>query len=278
VLKLRALFKDFFDGAATDKQVKETAAQVNTAKAVIKDEESGIELKPFKQDIYASLKKFKFKEVKEKRKAYAAVVKRKEKLDAAVILIDELNKFSTPIFKLKTALAGKYAQIPFSGLGLADESFLTEANAMPFGTKEEQKFKRTSLSFAKKVAKTTQNVNKFYPSGVAEYDMQILNNALDMPYDTKELAKTRAAAIKVEEKKLNLYNKVLEHYLEAKQLLAQMDNFSKWAEIEAKAQEIALKEKEQEAAAEAEKQAAAEQEAAAALIEEVIKDGEHHES
>jgi Na+/melibiose symporter-like transporter len=224
VLRYRALFQDMADGKLSDTQVRDVVNEVRKSQEIAKEEKT--DLQPFKKAFWDKLKKFKPKQAKRAYSEYVKTRNENENIEGANILISEMEKFSTPLFQLKTSLAEQLVALSF---GEKTDAFFRQAEELPEGEQ-----RRYAQKFAKKAQKMTEKIAKNYPFGLeGEYDMSAMEQALSMPNDTKEQQKSRTAAIKAEEKKVNKYNKTVHAYIEAKELLTQRSYFGRYDEIEA---------------------------------------------
>lgn len=144
--------------------------------------------------------------------------------------LKELEKFDNPDMQRLVEQARELANIPIEELHNLDESILVTAKGKAAITPQERKIKRQDIKRAKKILKMAKKINKVYPNGIVEPDIEKIKALYDMPEELKEERKAKKAAIKTADKEQKRYHKTLKYYLKAKELVLSYDcrrNFDK---------------------------------------------------
>lgn len=265
VLKIRALFEDYDNGALKDRQLVETVDLITDARKNAKAAP-----KQVSKNDYQSIKD------KEKRKAakkaYKEALEFNEEIEISKFVCEELDKFSTDLFRHQVEV---YSEVYNQGLdGLLAMNMndikaeLAKAKAMPKSTREEKDLRKFHIEVAKKKILACKEIKKSYSDGkkLVKLDFAVLDGfyteedecdeRLKALYQELSLAKkakqyNKAGEIKdeiksVEEKKKlarknakaemekhAAFNRAAKPYLDAEKLLRQQENYSQFDKIAA---------------------------------------------
>ncbi|MBQ6874580.1 MAG: MFS transporter [Clostridia bacterium] len=264
ILKIRAMFEDYGNGICNDKELVDTIDIIRRAR-----ECEGLEKK-----ILTKADK------KADKKAYKAARMQNEEIEISKMVLEELDKFSTPLYLAK---ADAYASIYAKGLrGLYDADMnelakeLAEARTMPKNTAEEKELRSFAIEIAQSKMASRKAVNKYYKDFDEFVEPQFI--VLDAIYDEeescdaklKELYSAQAKAkkekdsvliksftdeIKIYEKKKKelakaekaeidkhvQFSRAAKPYLEAKKFISAKENYKHLEELEAKYEESKAK-------------------------------------
>lgn len=257
ILKIRAMFEDYGNGVSNDRELVETIDIINKAK-----EYNGLKKKSVTKA-----------DKKKDKKAYKEALAYNEEIEISKMVIDELNKFSTPLYQTKVAA---YSNVYNSGLrGLYEASMadivneLSAAKALPKGTKEEKELRSFAIEIAQNKKNSRKAIDKYYRdfSAFVEPDYSKLDaifdeeeeieaklkqlyleqadarKAKDYPlvkdYTDKIKAlesrkKALSAESKAETDKHTQFARAAKPYLDAKKLMSEMENYKHLEELEAK--------------------------------------------
>lgn len=280
VLKVRALFEDYDNGALDDEEIVETIDLINNARVMSK-----MTPKPSDKKAY---KAFKAKsERKKAKKEYREAVKFNEEIEISQFVCDELDKFSTDFYKRQLAAYKKVYDDGLEGLKKADiETIKTEyaaAKDLPKGTTEEKEFRKFAIEIARKKKQSKKYLAKYFPDGKGfeELDFSVIeelfnkedacDDKLKALYLEESLAKKAKETGKVKEIKGEIkvllverkiarkdsknemdrhayFNRAAKPYLDAQKLIRQEQNFGHFDEIASQYDEAKVRAEEARAA------------------------------
>ncbi|MGN0458488.1 MAG: MFS transporter [Eubacterium sp.] len=265
ILKVRAMFEDYGNNALDNRELVEAIDLVNNAKEMA-----------VKTPIEAT--KSSYKGIKDKtqrkaaKKAYREALEFNEEIRISKFVVDELNKFDTPLGMIQI---DAYTKIYEAGLdGIKNTSLeqakaeLKKAKAMPSKTNEEKEIRKFYIELAKTNLSAVKTYNKYY--GTVNEFKELSFDAIDELFNKEdaldekieELAKLcnlakkeknseEAKRLNAEIKKLSeerkevrkaskaemdkhaQFNRAAKPFVDAKKLLTQQDNFSHFDEIAA---------------------------------------------
>ena len=169
ILKIRAMFEDYGHGVSNDRELVETIDYINKAR-----EYHGLEKKSVTKA-----------DKKADKKAYKEARAFNEEVEIAAMVMDELNKFSLPLYEAKVTA---YTNVYNAGLrGLYEASMadivaeLAAAKAMPKGTKEEKELRSFAIEIAQNKKSSRKAIDKYYKnfSDFVEPDYSVLDRIFD---------------------------------------------------------------------------------------------------
>ncbi|MBE6746995.1 MAG: hypothetical protein E7558_06045 [Ruminococcaceae bacterium] len=172
ILKIRAMFEDYGNGVSNDRELVETIDYINKAR-----EYHGLEKKSVTKA-----------DKKADKKAYKEALAFNEEIEIANMVMDELNKFSLPLYQAKVAA---YTSLYNGGLrGLYEASMsdiiseLSAARALPKNTKEEKELRSFAIEIAQHKKASRKAIDKNYKS-FADF-VEPDYSALDRIFDEEE--------------------------------------------------------------------------------------------
>ncbi|MBR3808890.1 MAG: MFS transporter [Clostridia bacterium] len=263
VLKIRAMFEDYGNGILDDEKLVEGVDIIRNSQemAVATPKETN-------KKSYKSLKDKVQK--KEAKKAYRANVKFNDEIEIAQFVCDELNKFSTPAYKLAVAENTKVYSAGLNSLLSFDKDAIkaeiATARAMPKTTQEEKETRKLAVEIAKKKMSSYKTIKKYF-AGTGDLvapDFEVLEKCfndedecddklkalyLDLQKSKKEkdpakskeireqikstqsLKRTAKKATKKETDRHAYFNRAAKVYLDAEKLIKQQENYSHLDEI-----------------------------------------------
>lgn len=277
VLQLRAMFEDFGNGLLNDKDIVSTIDMIEFSKKMYKQEPKDINaLKAAKKKAANSAEKKLAKRAIKEARIY------NDDIEISKLVMQELNKFSTPEWQFKLEEAKK---LNAAGLdGLTADSFehlqevLANAKAMPKTSKMEKEERSASITSAKNRIYSKKTIEEKYDGKIEEFDATVFEalfdredenlaartaleekisvaksnmkeskSAGDKAYfeEQKKLIedyKTQIAELKKEKAKNDaeikkatdensVYNRLAKPYIDAKNLVAQAENYTHYEEI-----------------------------------------------
>ncbi len=264
VLKVRAMFEDYDNGALSDKDLVETIDLIRNAR-----EMSASKPKTVSKD---------YKQIKDKserkaaKKAYRADLVYNDEIEISKFVCQELDKFSDDVYKHRV---NAYEKIYVAGLeGLRNEplsdvkSELKSAKAMPKISKDEKEIRKFAIEAASRKKSSVKYIAKYYPEGTEfkqpefsvlegyfndedEADALLKHLYLEQRTVKKEKDRARAREIRheIESAKVQRniarknskkeidnharFNRAAKAYLEAEKLMNQRENYSHFSDIDA---------------------------------------------
>lgn len=146
--------------------------------------------------------------------------------EAAPMFLDEYEKYRKPENRHALEMAQSLAAIDMNKLaGLNTDAIMEYAKNLPSSTKAEKKIKNFDVKRAKKLGAMVKAINKNYPNGIVVPDPARLQNALDMPQDTKEQEKAKKLAVKEASAELDMYHSTLGCYLDAIDMVKRRNSY-----------------------------------------------------
>lgn len=283
VLKIRALFEDYGNGALSDEKLVEAIDLIDEAEEYVNKEP----VKPSKDGIRAAKKTKDKAAVKAAKKEYAAQKEYNEKIAIAQYVVREVHKFERPEVQAQVRRAQQICGAGLNGLATLHTISLSEAKAMPKSTQAEKELRREAIDTARQERFSKKKLAQYYPNGIVEFDRTIFNEIFaredeieaerhekivqlgtarknkDREAEKKLQAELRA--LQTEKQQLARREKTLgdeyarftraaKPWLDAQKLLIQQENYSHYEEIRAHYEESKAK-------AEAERAARLEEEA-----------------
>lgn len=240
VLRIRALFEDYANNALSSETIKRGVEE--HLEAAEWDAKEEIPVLPLKQALKEARKlPFSSKEafsarraaVKAARKELRAALSHNDKKKNAKIVIDEMNKFSTPENIWLIEQAHVITDGGLENLAAAGREFSEAVRLLPEANKKEIAFKKKQQRRLKKILAMPEKIAKKYPQGLEVPDPQEINVAINLPDETKEQRKHKGVAVKAAERTLSKYNRVVGEYVHAQKLLITAESYTHYAEIEA---------------------------------------------
>ncbi len=172
--------------------------------------------------------------VKEAKKALSDGKQLIAEKDASYILSDEFEKYDTYKYSVLITQAKMLIETPAENVPFADFSKIREyTEGLPDTTHEEKETKKSAIKNVKKIEKMSARAKKEYPSGVVVPNPKTIKNALDMPQETKEEKKAKSTAIKLAEKEISKFDKIMKVYVDSEDLAGRSENSKKaWEEAQ----------------------------------------------
>lgn len=263
VLKIRAMFEDFTNGSIKDSDLVESIDIIKKARELYSLEPVAVSKKDYKGIVDKA-------ERKAAKQEYLQACERNDEIEISKFICNEIDKFSTDTYaKIASICEGIVAQgetaVESYDINVIKQR-LKEAKALPKSTPEEKTYREFMIDMARNEKSAYSAYNKFFKGkeklvapdfSVLEsyFDAEDANDAkLKELYELKNKAKLNEAKIgtesinqqikaekekgkelaklsKAEMDKHAFYNRAVKPYLEAKKLIAQRENYGKFAEI-----------------------------------------------
>ena len=256
VLKIRAMFEDFGNGILNDEKLVEGIDIIRSSQEMATETPKVINKKDYKG--------------KDGKKALKADKKYNDEIEIAKFVCDELNKFSTPAYKLALTENSKVYSAGLSSLLSLDEDAIKAeielAKSMSKATEEEKETRKLAIEIAKKKMSSFKEIKKHFANtgDLVAPDFEVLevcfNNEdecddklkalyLDLQKAKKEKDSQKSKDIKAEIKVMQdkkkaakkatkeetdrhaYFNRAAKVYLDAEKLIKQQENYSHLDEI-----------------------------------------------
>ena len=266
VLKVRALFEDYGNGALKDDQLVEAIDLIRYARttaALLPKEVSKKDYKSIKDKAERKLAK----------KAYREALEFNEEIEISQFVCEEMDKFSTDLVREQLSA---YRQVYATGLhGLWNLSMediraeLAAAKAMPATNAHEKELRKFAIEIAKKKKSSRKAIDKYFKDDVSAFkkpefavlegyfnDEDACDDHLKVLYAELHTAKksgdrekakslkNEISAVQVKRKQARLnskkemdrhayFNRAAKVYLDAETLIKQEENYGRFEEIAA---------------------------------------------
>lgn len=266
VLKIRAMFEDYSNGALSNKNLIETVDIINNANEMVLKTPKSVDKKSYKS-IQDKEKR------KEAKRAYKEAVEYNEEIEIAKFVVDELNKYSKPCYAnfINNCQAVCDAGIEgLSNMSLNDiNREISSAKSMPKKTAEEKEIRELCLRFANNKKYAYKEIKKCLSDGqtLQKRDYSLLDELyesgnksdekLKYLYQQQSAAKKEkdyarlgalkdeiklvstdkkniSKSIKIEENRMMSYERAVKPYTYAMATINQMNNYKNFDEIAVK--------------------------------------------
>ena len=266
VLKVRALFEDYGNGALNDGQLVEAVDVIRDAKEMAVAQPKDTDKSIYKNQKDKALRKA-------AKKQYRANLEYNEEIEVSKFVCAELDKFSTDLMKHQVAVYQRVYDEGLKGLYNSKMDDLVadykKAKAMPKSTQAEKELRAFAIEVARNKKSARKAIDKYYPdfNTFVEPDFAVLDALFDkedeldakiqkLYNDLRDAKKAKDAdaikALKTEIKKYNaevkiardnskkemdkhaFFGRAAKPYLDAKRLMEQKENYSHFEEIAAK--------------------------------------------
>ncbi len=213
VLKIRAMFENHSLGLLEDNELQDVMEIIVEAKELSKQE---------KVAINKALSKTAKKEIKEKNAA----------IERAAIIIQDLNKFSTPAGKARIEQAqidAAKGAVYFYENAVAE---LRKAKALPKNTADEKEIRSDAIKNARVKKRASALINKYGAENIKAPDEavkeEIMNREANSFFDSLKIRKDLKAYLKA----ASVYAQATKPHTDAKNLLEQAENYTHYDELE----------------------------------------------
>lgn len=265
VLQLRAMFEDYGNGVLNDKDIVSTIEMLEESSELAVSEPKDIAA------MKAAVKQAGNKaDKKAAKKSLKEAIAFNENIEISKIVMEEVNKFSSPEWQYKLAEAQKLYDAGLNGLTSASmdelKAVLAAAKAMPKKTKIEKEERSSAIESAKARIYSKKQIEAKHGGKIDEFDVSIFESLFEREDDNlaarteleekisdakKAKDKTQVESLKAqlaklrEEKKAidadikkatdenSYYNRLAKPYIDAKKLLAQAENYEHYEDIKA---------------------------------------------
>lgn len=256
VLKIRAMFEDYGNGILNDEKLVEGIDIIRNSQETATLSPKAINKKDYKG--------------KEGKKAYKEAIKYNDEIEIAQFVCDELNKFSTPAYKLALAENTKVYSAGLNSLLSLDKatikSEIAAAKSLPKTSEEEKETRKLAIEIAKKKMASYKAISKHFTGtgNIVAPDFEALENCfdtedkcddtlkalyLDLQQAKKSKDSAKANSLKAEIKTMQgkkkiakkatkeetdkhaYFNRAAKVYLDAEKIIKQQENYSHLEEI-----------------------------------------------
>ncbi len=180
VLKIRAAFEDFANGAASEEVLAEANEMI--AKAEEYCDKQPADLEKAKLEYKAAKGKENYKQLK---KEYQALRENNEEIEIAKFIIDELHRYSSPLGAPVLENAKKICALGLDGFLDVELPSKEQIKAMPAATPEEKELRSSLLSAARDLNTARKAAQKYFPDGIKEFDTSVLEKLFEQEDETE---------------------------------------------------------------------------------------------
>lgn len=278
VLQLRAMFEDYGNGVLKDKDIVSTIEMLEESKEYAVSQPK--DLDALKNAVKTAASK---EEKAIAKKDLKAAKEFNDNIEISKIVMEEINKFSTPLWQYKLAEAEKLYNAGLKGLTAVSmeelNNVLETAKAMPKNTKTEKEERSSAITSAKDRINSKKTIEEKFGGKIEEFDTSVFeslferedNNLAERTRLNEELSEakknknvsavseiqSRLAKLKAEKKVIDedikkatdensAYNRLAKPYIDAKKLLTQAENYQHYEDIKAMYEEAKMRAEEAE--------------------------------
>lgn len=288
VLKVRALFEDFGNGALKDDQLVEAIDLIRYARTT-----AALLPKEVSKNDYKAIKDKAARKVA--KKAYREALELNEEIEISQFVCEEMDKFSTDLVREQLSVYRKVYSSGLQGLwnlSMSDiQEELAAAKALPATNPQEKELRKFSIEVAKKKKSSRKAIDKYFKDDISAFKkpefsvlegyfneedacddrLKVLYAELHTAKKSGDSAKAKAlkseiSAVQIKRKQARLnskkemdrhayFNRAAKVYLDAEKLIKQEENYGHFEEIAAMYEDAKLRDEQAkaEAAAAAEK-------------------------
>lgn len=299
VLKIRALFEDYGNGALSDEKLVEAIDLIEEAENYVSQKP----VKPSKKEIKKARKSGDKELLKTAKANYKKQKSDNEKIEIAQYVSNEIHKFESPVVKMQVERAKKVYDSGINGLYTLNTISLKDAKSLAKNSDMEKETRLAMIEIARQEKRSKKLLSRYYQNGIEEFDTSVFdslvseisaleaksaelideikqkkNSKQNAAQAEKELSQIKRKisdtkrALKKARDDFSLYNRAAKPYLDAKKLLTQQENYLHYEEIKSRYEESKARAEAQKAALDLEeKRNKAEKEAYAAKLRESRK-------
>ena len=159
VLQVRALFEDYGNGIVDDGKLVEGIDLIRNAREMVTKQPKALDKKSYKSIKDKAAKKA-------AKKAYKDDFNFNEEIEISKFVCEELDKFSTDVFRYQYNVQKGIYDAGLAGLKLMKldeiEKEIADAKAMPKSTKEEKEIRKFTLEVARNKKSAYKALNKYF--------------------------------------------------------------------------------------------------------------------
>ncbi|MBQ3045944.1 MAG: MFS transporter [Clostridia bacterium] len=247
VIRLRTMVEDKDSGKEDVENYLEGCRAVMNAQKYIglekvelpKDELKKAKLLPKNTDEEKELREKTIKEIKQR---ISQAETDNEEIEIAKFVMFEINRFSTEFGAKQLELAKLIVNAGSERFYEVYEQAVELATNLPKSSvKEEKIWRRQEVRNANSLRRSMKLAYKYYPDGNISFDPQCIEDAYNMPDETREEQKARRKAMKKANKEQNIYSKVAFAYLSALRTVKLAEGYENLSDIMSDYDEITEK-------------------------------------
>ncbi len=265
VLQLRAMFEDYGNGVLNDNDIVSTIDMIEESSELANA--SPKDIKALKQAVKQASAKSEKKAAKKELKAASEY---NDNIEISKIVMDEVNKFNTPIWQYKLEEAKSLYEAGLAGLTAISmqelQKILENAKSMPKTTKAEKSERAAAIETAKNRIYSKKQIEKKYNGKIEEFNVQIFEKLFEQEdknlaartelekslseakkqKNTAEIKNLKAQRVQLKNEKRKIdseikkatdesseYNRLAKPYIDAEKLIKQADNYKHYENIKA---------------------------------------------
>lgn len=257
VLKIRALFEDYGNGALSDEKLVEAIDLIEEAENYVSQKP----VKPSKKEIKKARKSGDKELLKTAKANYKKQKADNEKIEIAQYVSKEIHKFESPVVKMQVERAKKVYDSGINGLYTLNTISLKDAKSLAKNSYMEKETRLAMIEIARQEKRSKKLLSRYYQNGIQEFDTSVFdslvaeistleaksaelideikqkkNSKQNAAQAEKELSQIKRKiadtkrALKKARDDFSLYNRAAKPYLDAKKLLTQQENYLHYEE------------------------------------------------
>ena len=172
VLKIRALFEDYGNGALSDEKLVEAIDLIEEAENYVSQKP----VKPSKREIKKARKSNDKELLKTAKANYKKQKEDNEKIEIAQYVTKEIHKFESPVVKMQVERAKKIYDNGINGLYTLNTISLKDAKSLAKSSDAEKEIRLAMIEIACQEKRSKKLLSRYYPNGIQEFDSSVLGS------------------------------------------------------------------------------------------------------
>lgn len=172
VLKIRALFEDYGNGALSDEKLVEAIDLIEEAENYVSQKP----VKPSKKEIKKARKSGDKELLKTAKANYKKQKSDNEKIEIAQYVSNEIHKFESPVVKMQVERAKKVYDIGINGLYTLNTISLKDAKSLAKNSDMEKETRLAMIEIARQEKRSKKLLSRYYQNGIEEFDTSVFDS------------------------------------------------------------------------------------------------------
>ncbi len=172
VLKIRALFEDYGNGALLDEKLVEAIDLIEEAENYVSQKT----VKPSKKEIKKARKSGDKELLKTAKANYKKQKADNEKIEIAQYVSKEIHKFESPVVKMQVERAKKVYDSGINGLYTLNTISLKDAKSLVKNSDMEKETRLAMIEIARQEKRSKKLLSRYYQNGIEEFDTSVFDS------------------------------------------------------------------------------------------------------
>lgn len=172
VLKIRALFEDYGNGALSDEKLVEAIDLIEEAENYVSQKP----VKPSKKEIKKARKSGDKELLKTAKANYKKQKADNEKIEIAQYVSKEIHKFESPVVKMQVERAKKVYDSGINGLYTLNTISLKDAKSLAKNSDMEKETRLAMIEIARQEKRSKKLLSRYYQNGIQEFNTSVFDS------------------------------------------------------------------------------------------------------